>query len=62
MSNSNNPAEGVGQSGQFKDAVDKYDAEKGKYQSNVPRDGQVNGLPNATQAAPNPSPFKLGPT
>jgi hypothetical protein len=61
MSDSN-PAEGVGQSGQYKDATDKYDAEHGKYQSNVPRDGQLVGLPNSSPSAPDPSPFKLGPT
>lgn len=57
-----NPADGVGQSGQYKDVTDKYDAEHGKYSSNVPRDGQVGGLPNAQPSAPNPSPFKIGPT
>ena len=59
---SQNDADGVGQSGTYKEPIEKYDAEKGKYQQNVPRDGQVNGLPNANPAAPNPSPFKVGPT
>lgn len=58
----NNHAEGVGQSEQYKDATEKYDAEHGTYRCNVPHDGQVTGLPNQAPAAPNPSPFKLGPT
>lgn len=58
----NNEADGVGQSGTYKEVVEKYDAEHGKYNSNVPRDGTVQGLPNAAPAAPNPSPFKIGPT
>lgn len=62
MPNDSNLTEGVGQSDTYKDVTDRYDAEHGKYQSNVPRDGQVVGLPNASPAAPNPSPFKLGPT
>lgn len=61
MSNQN-PADGVGQSGTYKDVVEKYDAEKGTYQQNVPRDGTVGGLPNQAPSAPNPSPFKIGPT
>lgn len=59
---SENPADGVGQSGQYKDATDKYDAEHGKFNQNVPRDGTVHGLPNAAPAAADPSPFKVGPT
>lgn len=57
-----NKADGVGQAGQFKDVTEKYDAEHGKYVSNVPRDGSVQGLPNSAPAAANPSPFKVGPT
>jgi hypothetical protein len=57
-----NKAEGVGQDGTYKDAVDKYDAEHGKYQDNVPRTGAPVNIPNAGAAASDPSPFKLGPT
>lgn len=55
-----NEAENVGQDKPYKDVVDKYDAEHGKYQTNVPP-SPVN-LPNASSAASDPSPFKLGPT
>lgn len=51
------------QQGPDSEAVEAYDKAHGKFQQNVPRDG---GPPNtangAGQAAPNPSPFKLGPT
>lgn len=59
---SENPADGVGQAGTYKEVVEKYDAEHGKYQDNVPANGTVAGLPNASPAAPDPSPFKVGPT
>ena len=54
-----NEAEGVGQDGQYKDVVDKYDAEHGKYKDNVP---QPPPIPTIPMAGPDPSPFKLGPT
>jgi len=55
-------AEGVGQAGPYKDSVEKYDAEHGKYVDNVPRDGAPVNVPNAGSAAADPSPFKVGPT
>lgn len=61
MSNPN-PADGVGQSGTYKEVTEKYDAEHGKYQQNVPRDGTVGGMPNQSPAAADPNPFKVGPT
>lgn len=56
-----NMADGVGQAGQYKDVTDKYDAEAGKYMENVPRNGTMTTV-NSTPAAPDPSPFKVGPT
>lgn len=61
MPETKNPADGVGQGQAYNDAVDKYDAEHGKYRDNVPAGGMT-GMPNANPAAPDPSPFKIGPT
>lgn len=61
MANDNNLAEGVGQAGQFKDVTEKYDAQAGKYADNVRRDGTLTTV-NSEPAAPNPSPFRVGPT
>lgn len=58
---SENPADGVGQSGTYKEVTEKYDAEHGKFQQNVPRTGVAN-VPNGSPAASDPSPFKVGPT
>lgn len=58
MSDQNNMSD-VGQTGTYKDVVDKYDAEHGKYKDNVP---QPPPIPTTPMAGPDPSPFKLGPT
>ena len=60
MPENKNPADGVGQGAQYPDAVDKYDAEHGKYKDNV--GPGLGGMPNQSPAAPDPSPFKVGPT
>lgn len=54
-----NDATSVGSDKSTKDYVDKYDAEHGKYRDNIPA-----GSPNTAvgPAAPDPSPFKIGPT
>jgi len=57
-----NQADGVGQSGTYKEVIEKYDAEHGTYSDNVKRTGTLQGMPNANPAAPDPAPFKLGPT
>ncbi len=53
----NNDASNIGQSAQYKDATEKYDAEHGKYKDNVdPGTAPINSQP----AAKDPSPFKIG--
>jgi len=54
-----NDQTGVGLDGTHKQPTDKYDAEHGKYQQNVPEGTHV---PNASPAAPDPSPFRVGTT
>jgi len=57
MPTNSNDESNVGQSAQYKDVTDKYDAEHGKYKSNVDP-----GVPpvNSKPAAKDPSPFKIG--
>ena len=57
MPTPSNDQSSVGQDRQYKEAVEKYDAENGKYQGNVPAEPN---LPNASPAGPDPSPFKVG--
>lgn len=47
----------IGQDRQYKEAVERYDAEHGTYKPNVP---QEPNLPNASPAGPDPKPFKVG--
>lgn len=53
----------VGQGKTHPEAVDAYDAGYGKYQGNVPRTGNQEGLlpTDAMPKAPDPSPFTVGP-
>ncbi len=57
MPTPSNDQSSVGQDRQYKEAVEKYDAEHGKYQGNVPAEPK---LPNSSPAAADPSPFKVG--
>lgn len=52
-----NDQNSVGQDRQYKEPVEKYDAEHGKYQGNVPAEPN---LPNVAPAGPDPKPFKVG--
>jgi len=47
----------IGQGRQYNEAVEKYDAEHGKYNHNVPTEPN---LPNVNPAGPDPKPFKVG--
>jgi hypothetical protein len=55
-----NDQSGVGQGQTYNQPTEKYDAEHGKYEGNVPRNGQPVNIPNANSAASDPSPFKVG--
>lgn len=57
MPNNPNDTSDVGPDKTYVDVTKKYDAEHGKYQSNVPLEPN---LPNANPAGPNPSPYKIG--
>lgn len=52
-----NDTSDVGPDKTYVDPVQKYDAEHGKYQNNVPMEPN---LPNASPAAKDPSPYKIG--
>lgn len=55
-------ADQVGQDRTYKDATDAYDAKHGKYNDKAANMTPEQALPNAGGGAPDPSPFKLGPT
>jgi hypothetical protein len=55
-----NDASSIGQDKQYKDYTEKYDADHGKYTGNVQRDGGAPNLPNASPAAADPKPYKVG--
>lgn len=52
-----NDTSNIGQDKPVKEPVQKYDQEHGTYKSNVPMEPN---LPNASPAAADPSPYKVG--
>lgn len=56
-------ADDIGQDRTYNDAVDKYDANHGKYKDNAENLPEDTKLPTGNMPkAPDPSPFKMGPT
>jgi hypothetical protein len=60
MAQNPNDQTGVGQGMQYNQPTEKYDAEHGKYEGNVPRTGGPDNFPNLQPAGPDPNPFKVG--